>query len=456
MTTFATARPRQRIFLRAEEFLALLLGLLGFALLTALVPPGQSPDEPNHLFHAYILSDGHLLPQTLPGRATGGYVDAVMPELIALFHPHRLRGQVGARTAQFKALSWSGQPLYAEFPNTSYYFPAVYVPQALALRIGRSAGWSFYASYHFARLLAFGTCALLLLLAWRAHPIPTPALLVLALPMVLFQAVAPTIDGIATALAVYALSQFTRLWQKERETGWGALIALCAPLLVLVGSRANLVPLLALPLLLLGRQPARRVLPAAAGTAALALAWTVAMVALVKDGGMHHADHTQMQVMLHYAGHPGEILRALAATLKDPTRLAFYGESFVGNLGWLDAPVPHAVCIFFAWALPAAALLALDLRTFVREPLRAFGLPAIAVASVLLTFVALLVQWSAFPAPFIEGVQGRYFIIPAIVLAYACTLQAGWRSGPTRILLAAALGISAAATAGTVLARYYP
>lgn len=456
MTPTTTPRAERHFFLlRPEEFLALLLGLLGFVLLTALIPPGQSPDEPNHLFHAYILSDGHLLPQTLPGRSTGGYIDAVMPELYPLFNPRDLRGRVDAQTAQFKTLPWSGRPIYAEFSNTSYYFPAVYFPQALAMRIGRWAGWSFYASYHLARLLAFSSCAVLLLLAWRAYPIPAPALLVLTLPMMLFQAVAPTIDGITTALAVYALSQFSRLWKEEREASWGALLALCIPLLILVNSRANLVPLLALPLLLLGRQPPRRVLPATAATAALALVWTVTMVALVRDDGIRHPGYTQMQLLRHYAGHPGEVLRALKVTLIDPERLSFYGESFVGRLGWLDAPVPRAVCIFFAWALPAAALLALDLRTFVREPLRAFGLPAIAAASVLLTFLALLVQWSAFPAPFIDGVQGRYFIIPAIVLAYACTLQEGWRTWPARVLLAAALGISAAATASTVLARYY-
>jgi len=44
---------------------------------------------------------------------------------------------------------------------------------------------------------------------------------------------------------------------------------------------------------------------------------------------------------------------------------------------------------------------------------------AAAAASVPLVFAALLVGWSEFPATRIEGVQGRYFIAPALLVAVA-------------------------------------
>jgi hypothetical protein len=40
------------------------------------------------------------------------------------------------------------------------------------------------------------------------------------------------------------------------------------------------------------------------------------------------------------------------------------------------------------------------------------------VASVLLAFALMLLTWSPFPTQMIEGVQGRYFIAPALMVAY--------------------------------------
>lgn len=456
--------PPARSWLSAAEFATLLLGLVAFALLSALLPPGQSPDEPNHLYHAYALSDGHLLPRTAPGSKTGGEVDVALIELDRVFPHHMTADRTGDGYARLQDLRWSGRTTYVEYPNTSYYFPAVYAPQALALRIGRSAQWSILASYQLARALAFATCLGLLLLAWRAWPVPLPALVILCLPMTMAQAVSPTIDGVTTALAVFALSLFMRLWHTRaphghapatRASGQGAFVALGVALFVLVGSRANLLPLLALPLLLLGRQPTRRVLLATAVATVAALAWTVAMVVMVKDGGVSHPDHTQMQVLLHYVTHPGDVVRALARTLQDAGTRRGYAHGYVGILGFLDTPVPWATVVFFGWVLAATAVVSLDLPGLRQAPLRNAGLAGIAMAAVLLTFAALLVQWSTFPASFIDGVQGRYFTIPSLVLAYVFTRGDGWRTGVGRGLLAAALLTGAMVTAITLRERFY-
>jgi hypothetical protein len=53
----------------------------------------------------------------------------------------------------------------------------------------------------------------------------------------------------------------------------------------------------------------------------------------------------------------------------------------------------------------------------------------------------MLITWSPFPADLIEGVQGRYFIAPALVWAYA----AGAWLGP-----ASAMGRSAARPTGAL------
>ena len=43
------------------------------------------------------------------------------------------------------------------------------------------------------------------------------------------------------------------------------------------------------------------------------------------------------------------------------------------------------------------------------------GLLALALASAALVFLALLVTWTPHPAALVQGVQGRYFIVPALL-----------------------------------------
>lgn len=57
------------------------------------------------------------------------------------------------------------------------------------------------------------------------------------------------------------------------------------------------------------------------------------------------------------------------------------------------------------------------------------GLVLAAMASVLSVFLLLLWSWTPYPAHLIEGVQGRYFIAPALLLSYAAVSRHGWRVG---------------------------
>jgi hypothetical protein len=82
-----------------------------------------------------------------------------------------------------------------------------------------------------------------------------------------------------------------------------------------------------------------------------------------------------------------------------------------------------------------------------------------AVGAVLLTFLALLVQWTVGPATTVDGVQGRYFMIPAMTLVYALFGEAHPISGVMerlRAILATAL-LALAAYCSTLLlsTRYY-
>jgi len=82
-----------------------------------------------------------------------------------------------------------------------------------------------------------------------------------------------------------------------------------------------------------------------------------------------------------------------------------------------------------------------------------------AMGSVFLIFFSLLVTWTMHPASIIHGVQGRYFLVPGILIAYALSSTEYSLSnrftlvGP--ILLAALFLFSVEKTANLLLDRYY-
>lgn len=55
------------------------------------IPPMQSPDEPQHIARAYMLSQGELMLHQVPEKMSGGFVDGALLNFINLYS--RLAGQ---------------------------------------------------------------------------------------------------------------------------------------------------------------------------------------------------------------------------------------------------------------------------------------------------------------------------------------------------------------------------
>jgi len=147
----------------------------------------------------------------------------------------------------------------------------------------------------------------------------------------------------------------------------------------------------------------------------------------------------------------------LLATLADEELLRFYGKSFLGILGWLDAPFPEDVYTGLYALVFLTAIFSTSFKYIDEEWLARLLLVCCAFGASLLIFFALLVSWSVHPASIIKGVQGRYFMVPALLVAYA--LEGGRRAESRRfvgpLLLAALFLFSAFNTTSLLLMRYY-
>jgi hypothetical protein len=128
-------------------------------------------------------------------------------------------------------------------------------------------------------------------------------------------------------------------------------------------------------------------------------------------------------------------------------------------LGWLDARFANGVYTYLYLFLILILVSSVSFKTIRLEwPARAL-LVFCAAGSVFLVFFALLVTFTPHPATTIRGVQGRYFLVPVLLIAYAlCSSQ---KIKPNRfqfigaILLVALLLFTVNRTTDLLLTRYY-
>lgn len=434
--------------------IALSVSALVFALLqliSARIPPLQSPDELSHLVRIAAMVEGEWLLKTPAQGSTGGHYDAGLAVLAHAFVPliREANPTVAPHIQQaVKNVLWTHRQVFGESPGAAVYTPVIYAPAALGLAVGKSLNLTVLQSYHLARFISHAVCALMVGIAVAVFSPPLLAGMVLLLPMALFQMASPVIDGPSHALALLMLSMVWRLVQQGERVSGRLLMVWSLGTVVLITSRLHLLPLLLVPAMvawsLRGHKPASRAwLTTAMGALLAVLAWTLWTLLEVRDLRIVRAMGTAASAV-HYLSHPSELLTVLGRTLSDSSRLDFLWTSFLGNLGSLDTRLSDKTYALLGtgiaigsvltglqvvtnrlpgdWDSPAAT------TASHRDPVRMLrlGLVASAMASVLLVFLLLLWSWTPYPAHLIEGVQGRYFIGPALLLSYAAASQCVW------------------------------
>jgi len=233
-------------------------------------------------------------------------------------------------------------------------------------------------------------------------------------------------------------------------------LAVSALVVVVVGCRIQMAPLLLLPLVVAWGWSGRRWLGLVPGFAAAG--WV-----LLALGTTQHPMMASMSVtdkLLVYAQDPLHVWTVMATTLSTSSILEFYGRSFVGLLGWLDAPLPDAVYAAFAVILGAASAWTLLFAGWNDAARARVAVAVIALGSALLIPLLLLLMWTSFDSPVVDGVQGRYFMLPALLLAAA--LAPSPQGGAERLerttswcAAAVLLCYSLAVTLPTLISRYY-
>ena len=479
MTVLQGGRPSAKIISATLWVFALLVA----AAFSWLIPPMQSPDEESHIKRAYLISQGDFLLQSLPPDMAGVIDDSetVAYKERARKHGGRLGGTIDLALAHFVAVhltlvheadkrfsatekdliaqtNWQGVRHFQDLPGTGYYFPAIYAPQALGLAVGQWINLSVQNSYDLAKGLTLLACLVLLGVGFKLMP-PNPLVAaVLLLPMSLFQMLSPTIDGLTTSLAVLAVSLFMVSIDHSRPHSLAASCSLAISIFLLTTSRAHLLPLLILPFYLAWHRQSRRDLYLGCFVTVAALGWVLFALQTTNDPRVIR-NHTTTQLLVQYAADPAAFFRIVWASVADNDSFTFYNRSFIGILGWLDTHLADDFYPTLWTGLALCALASVSISTLQKDWSARLLLVGLGVASIGFVFLAMVVTWTPHPATVIKGVQGRYFVVPAILLGYAlsgcATKQPPLRRWIASLIIAVFALTSVTALTMTVLGRYH-
>lgn len=446
---------------RSTTYCFLLALLLLSIAVSAILPPFMSPDENDHIKRAYFLTYGQIALTSPSNTNSGGMIDtgllAYMDATFLKFAKDRSNKVTKEDMAEAGSIRWTGQDAFSAAPGTGFYFPALYAPQAIALQIGKALNLSVDHSYRLARFFALTASIGLLAAAFSATPPSAIVLAMLLLPMSLFQFASASLDGIAAAMSILAISVFLRI-ARDRDTDWKLLTALSVSILLVVTCRVHLMPMVLLPFVAFIYTRRKASLMAGVGISLIALTWTLFAMKTTIDARVV-SDFRPAEIGLYYLLNPLSFLDIGYRTLSLPGEIWFYYKSYLGLLGWLDVPLTDVVYYTLSAILLAALGLSLSPRELTSVGWAKAALFLSALASSFLIFLAMLLTWNKHPAVLIQGVQGRYFVVPIFLLAYALpTIYGSYtklRYASTIALLCCSAAYSSYQTLSVLIEKYY-
>lgn len=409
-----------------------LLALVWGLLYMIVFPPLSSPDENSHYAQAYYNANIVLSSSENVSRSDGDYPGMRLTDLEVTKYYTRPGVEEYQKLFSGSALFVSGdqQNVFgisdrAEALGGVFW---AYLPQTVAIIIGRLIHLGGLWTFYLARLFNFATYLTLLWFALKWIPFGKNTLGVIALlPMTLNLVASLSYDAVILGLAFFFTAKVLQLaYQAERVTRCDmailtASMALLAPIKVIY-------VLMAFLCFLIPQQKFKS--PKSFKLSAFVMAGVVALIFLLVNIPRLLPYLNESNLTLEYAG--GVECYTLAELIKNPIRTVYIlfntirvygGEHFTRMfgewLGWLEIRIPLLAII------PCILMLALTTAVTPYEPNvriekknRVIGILVI-TGVILLAIFSMLAAWTPAGSSVAEGVQGRYYL-PILPLAVLC------------------------------------
>jgi uncharacterized membrane protein len=415
---------------KAQRACTICVSIFGIAF-ALLLPPFQSPDEPNHFLRAYQVSEGRFFPEK---KSESGFyrLGGTLPLSLAqacdsfafLKNDYAARLSPQHLSKAFAAPLQPEQRAFLDFANTAIYAPTAYLPQAAAIALLRPLGASPLQMLYAARLANLLIWWLLVLASIRILPFGQWVFAALALlPASLVMAASTNADVLTNGLcAWFVAAALARKWVLVRAF---AFAAACANKLIVWP----------LGVLTLGMRKPRSWpfasllvgLFAALIWGAWASDWFVpwdAYALAFRHTQTLNAGVDPARQWAFVAENPVFFLKiASKSALNAAPSTAAH---FVGKFGWEKNYLP-AGWLFLLWAALAGLLFSEKNPLSLCQRALLMGLVLAYCLGFALTMYAL---WCPVGAPTLSNWQGRYFVPIAPVLAFALLNGRGarWRA----------------------------
>lgn len=403
----------------------ILIALIFGCMIAIITPPFQVPDEGAHFLRSFQISKGEVFEIKINNNI-GGYFPNSIIDFMNNINP-------GLATHPEKKQSIESIKIYLHQPlksdansfkniNTPY-FPIVYLPQSIGMTIGKILNLSPMLLLYLGRLFNLIAWSLLIYFAIKITPIGKKLFLILALtPMSLFQASSLSADAVTNGIAFLLVSLILYYTLNENIILDRKKIGLIFLLVILISlaKQAYIVFSLLFLFIFLKKNINKRKL-AFQFILLLILQltfygiWTV----MLNNSTLANTElvtriHERLSFMINY---PFYSINILINTIM--TNFKIYLQGFIGDFGWLDAPLPNSFIAFYASIIFIVSLL--DNNNNIRlKAIHRIILFLTSFITIVCIFTLLFLTYNGAGSKIIEGVQGRYFIpiAPLIFLAF--------------------------------------
>ena len=420
--------------IKPELFFVTLASFFGLIFLF-ITPPFQTPDEINHFYRAYQISEGNLIAVKQDNRI-GGYMPTSLINITDSFI--NLRFDMHAKTNYNTIIEKLKTPLepdkktFTDFTNTGMYSPVSYIPQALSIFILRILNLPPLYIFYGARIFVLFFWIFFIFLSIKIIPFYKWLFALMALlPMSLFTNMSLSADVVTNLLCFVAIAYFLRLIFSEQNISIKKFLIALLLAILLALSKMVYIPIVLLFFLIPKRKFKNNItyfiqlVILYTISFGCILLWSNIMNSLYLPYSLYNeqfrdatgtlnecADmHKQMQYILTHGIYIWQVFI-------NSMTIAFnmYFEGYIGTLGWLDTKLPMWF-IYLSYAILVIVALTdrnkeINIKLY-HKIIFFFSL----IIMICLVLLSQHLTWNCVGGGAVYTIQGRYFI-PAFALFF--------------------------------------
>lgn len=413
------------------QYVFIFLGLIYGVAFLLLIPPFQVPDEYEHYYKAWDVSDGNLIPEKIENKA-GVYV----PESVKIMTDNVyqkwkffiLNNQKMDMEYLLNLPLESNNNIFVDISKYAVvtYSPIPYMASALSIAVGKAFNLSPLILLYLGRLGNLILWLFVICLAIRITPIFKWGFLAIALlPMTLFQAASLSADGLAIALSFLIIAIFLKFSLDEsiKKINTKQILILFSIILMLGLTKLPYILLIFLFFLIPTRKFGNKKKMSLIfgfiflSTLLIIGIWNFMVNGLYMplDPGVSFKD--QLFYVLMY---PFDFIQALLNTSSK------YAADFpilsIGSWAYLDTPLPNWIYgIYFLAIFLISVFDNNSIKINFRQRYIILGLFLLITCSI---FLLEYLTWTYVGAQVVHGFQGRY-LIPILPLLFLFLYESG-------------------------------